>query len=196
MLLSFIIILGVNAFTQTAQGQVSYKISEGSKITVAGTSNIHDWTMLANTFSCEGTFKIKNGQVQDLTSLTFTLPVTNLKSKENLMDTRAYKALKAEKFNKIIFKLTDATVSQKTIKAKGNLTIAGVTNELSIQAAYILNDDGSITLTSSEPIKMSDYGMKAPSFMLGALRTGNEVTIDILLKLKASNLITQAISTK
>lgn len=196
MLLSFLIILGIGAFVQTAQGQIPYKIAEGSKITVSGTSNLHDWTMLANNFTCEAIFKMKSGQVQDLNSLNFILPVTNLKSKETLMDTRAYKALKADKFNQITFKLTDAMVVQKTIKATGNLTIAGITQQITIQGAYSLNNEGTITLTGNEPVKMSDYGMKAPSFMLGALRTGNEVTIDILLKLKASNLVTQAISTK
>lgn len=196
MLLSFTIILSISAFTQTTNGQVPYKISEGSKITVSGTSNLHDWTMLASDFLCNANFKIKSSQVQDLSSMSFTLPVTNLKSKETLMNTRAYKALKSEQFSNITFKLTSATALQKTIKATGNLTIAGVTKEITIQGAYVMNNDDILILTGSEPIKLSDYNMKAPSFMLGALKVGNEVTIDVLLKLKRTNLLTQVTNTK
>jgi hypothetical protein len=197
-LLLFITIISSIAFTHTAQGQVSYKIAEGSKITVSGTSNLHDWTMLASNFLCEANLKVKSGQVQDLSSMSFTLPVTNLKSKEALMDTRAYKALKSEQFNKILFKLTDATIlsQQKTIKATGSLTIAGVTKEITIQGAYIISNDDILTLTGTQAIKLSDYSIKAPSFMLGALKVGNEVSIDIALKLKRTNLLTQVTNPK
>jgi polyisoprenoid-binding protein YceI len=73
---------------------------------------------------------------------------------------------------------------EKIINAVGDLTIGGVTNQVSLQAAYVLNADESITCTGTKSIKMSDYEIKAPSFMLGSLKTGNEVIIDILLKLK------------
>ena len=52
------------AFTQV-QGQ-SYKATAGSQIKVAGTSNLHDWTMLASNFSSEGNFIVKDGELQEL----------------------------------------------------------------------------------------------------------------------------------
>ncbi len=58
--------------------------------------------MLASNFTCEGNFKVKGGQLQDLHSLRFSLPVTHLKSKDKGMDTRAYKALKAKEYNKLL----------------------------------------------------------------------------------------------
>src|SRR6476620_4091272 len=88
-------------FAGTAQGQSTYKIIPGSQIKVFGTSNLHDWNMTASTFSCEGIFKVKEGILQDVSSLSFSVPVTNLKSKEDLMDTRAYKTLKSTEFSKI-----------------------------------------------------------------------------------------------
>ncbi|RZK73063.1 MAG: YceI family protein, partial [Pedobacter sp.] len=113
------------------QAQTPYKISSGSQIKVSGTSNLHDWTMIASTFTCEGSFAVSGTQLKDIKALSFVLPVKNLKSKESLMDTRAYKTLKEEQFNKITFKLIDATVNavQRTVNATGNLTISGVTNK-------------------------------------------------------------------
>jgi hypothetical protein len=174
------------AFTHKAKGQTLYKVMAGSQIKVSGTSNLHDWTMLASSFTGDGNFKVAGGHLQNIHALHFILPVLNLKSKEDLMDSRAYKALKERENHKITFKMTDATVvaKKKIINAKGDLTIGGVTNQVSLQAAYVLNADESITCTGTKSIKMSDYDIKAPSFMLGSLKTGDEVIIDILLKLK------------
>jgi polyisoprenoid-binding protein YceI len=185
--LILIAVLSTFGFSQKALAQTQYKIAQ-SQIKVAGSSNLHDWTMAATAFTCEGTFVVKNGQLQDLSALSFTLPISNLKSKEDLMDERAYKALNAEKYPKITFKLTDAVVStqSKTIKATGNLTIAGATKLIAIQANYVVNSDESITIKAIEPVKMSDYKIKAPTFMLGALKVGDNVNIDINLKLTKS----------
>ena len=179
---SLIIILLCNAVTYA---QTPFKNVAGSVITVKGTSNIHDWTMQASSFSCDGSFILKGDQLQDIKTLNFVLPVVNLKAKEDLMTTRAHKALKAEEFSKITFKLTDATVvpGQKIIKVTGNLTIAGATNPISLQANYSVNGD-ELTCKGSKSIKMSDFKLKAPSFMMGAMKTGDEVTIDFTLKLK------------
>ncbi len=187
--LSFITVLtlfSVAFFSPKAYSQTSYKIVTTSQIKVLGTSNLHDWEMKAESFTCEGNFTVKGGVLKDISSLSFTLPVTNLKSKESLMDKRAYKALKSQEFSKITFKLTDAAVntSQKTIAISGNLSIAGVTNLINLQSSYVVNADESITCKGSKNIKMSDFKIKAPSFMLGALKTGDALTIEVLLKLK------------
>lgn len=189
--LALIIVLGVLVFTQTVQAQTSYRITEGTQVKVSGTSNLHDWTMLSKSFTCDAQFLLKGGVLQDISTLNFSLPVTNLKSKEDLMDTRAYKTLKAEQFSKITFKLLHGTVvpQLKMINAVGNLTIAGVTNKITLQTTYVINADETITCKGTKLVKMSDFKIKAPSFMLGALKTGNEVSIDLLLKFKQTNTI-------
>ena len=178
-MVSLLIVLSVPAFSQT-----HYKLITNSQIKVSGTSSMHNWVMKAANFECDGDFVMKDDVLQDISSLSFALPVTNLKSKKKLMDTRTYTTLKAKTYKNITFKLSDATVSKpkKTITATGDLNISGVTNRVTIQASYILNNDNSLTFTGSKLIKMSDYGIKAPSFMMGTLTTGNEVTIDITLK--------------
>lgn len=178
-----IALMCITAFT-TANAQ-TYKVAAGSNIKVTGTSNLHDWEMNAKTFTADASIVVKGDAIQDINSLNFTLPVKNLKSKESLMDTRAYKTLNEEKFDKITFKLTEATVvpGQKVVKVTGNLTISGVTNLVTIQSAYVMNADESITFKGSRKMKMSDFKIKAPSFMMGALKTGDAITIDIQLKL-------------
>jgi len=181
----FIVAIALTASAFTLGDQTAFKSVAGSHIVVKGTSNLHDWSMTATNLTCEGTFTLKDDQLQDITALTFTLPVQSLKSKEDLMNTRAYKALKAEQFNKVTFKLSDATVlpQQKVIKANGNLSIAGVTKQVSLQTNYTVNGN-ELNCKGTKVIKMSDFNIKAPSFMMGALKTGDEVSIEIALKLK------------
>ena len=171
---------------QTVIAQSIYKVSPNSTIKVIGTSNIHDWEMKANAFTCEGNFELKSNQLVDLKSLSFSLPITNLKSKESLLNSRAYKALKAEEFSKITFKLTTATVvpAQKLIKSTGNLTIGGVTNVVTLNSVYTINVDKSLTCKGSKDLKMTDFKIKPPVFMLGALKTADAITIDYVLNLK------------
>lgn len=193
MLRTCFMMLGMLLFAVETQAQTSYKITNGSQIKVLGTSNLHDWNMTASTFTLEGIFKVRDREVLDIKSLSFSLPVSNLKSKDDLMDTRAYKTLKAAEFNKISFKLNDAALMpQHKLKATGSLTIGGVTNEVVIMSTYVVNSDDTITLKGSKAIKMSDHKIKVPSFMMGALKTGNDVTIEFILKLKKqNNTITQ-----
>ena len=184
------IILLISGFVSGLQAQTSFKLIEGSQIKVSGTSNIHDWSMLSKNLSSDANFIVKNEILQEISSLNFSLPVASLKSKDDLMDTRAHKTLKAAQFNKISFKLTEATVvpQKKIVNVVGNLTFAGVTNKIVLQTTYILNADETITYKGTKVIKMSDFKIKAPSFMLGALKTGNEVSIDLFLKFKKSNI--------
>ena len=167
----------------TTQAQ-TYKAVAGSSIKVLGTSNLHDWQMLAQSFAAEAQLSIKNNQVQDISSLSFSLPVKNLKAKEDLMNSRAYKAMKEDKFPTISFKLASAELSQSAVKATGALTIAGVTKQVALQGKVTENADGSVTVSGSRKIKISDFGITPPSFMLGALKVGDEVTIEYTLKLK------------
>lgn len=177
---ALVILLG---FSVNAMAQTPYHLAEGSQVTVAGSSNIHDWNMTSKSFTCDANVTIKGDQVSDITALTAAITVTTLKSKDKSLDSRAYKALEAEKYKTINFKLTDATVTGKTIKATGNLTISGNTVPVTIVSTYTVSG-GIITIKGTQKIKFSQFKLKAPSFMLGAMKVTDDLTIDLLVKLK------------
>jgi polyisoprenoid-binding protein YceI len=70
------------------------------------------------------------------------------------------------------------------IKAHGNLTIAGVTIAVKMDVYCRVNNDSTITCTGSEKLKMSDYKIHPPSFMMGAMKTGDAITLDFILVYK------------
>ena len=173
------------------RAQNAYRVSDPD-IKVLGTSNLHKWSMEAKDVSCSAKFGFGPGAgvlPQSLTELDLVIPVHNLKSGESLLDSRAYSAMKADKFGTITFTSTSAVIvpgqnNQFQVKSTGNMTIAGASQPVVLTVACQVNADGSIVCNGSQQLKMTDYQIKPPSFMLGALKTGDLLNINFSLTLK------------
>ena len=172
---------------QCLSAQQVYKILAAKDIDMklSGTSTLHNWVMKAQTFTGEAqfVFNVDNiSQLKSIKSLSFNLIVTDLKSGEKGLDKNAYKALKTDLYKDILYKLTSAAVMPKKdgkylIKAQGELTIAGVTKVVTMDVFAVINKDGSITCKGSNKLKMTDYKVKPPKFMLGTMKTGDDITL-------------------
>lgn len=186
-------IVGLSAFSGNySKGPKNSEISQQADITVNGTSNLHDWTMVARHISCSVKFNFlpaDDNLPHTLTELSLSVPVVDLKSGKSSMDSRAYSALKSKQYSHIVFVLTSATIipEQKDkfrIKTTGNLSIAGVTKKITLDVGCKLDIGGTITCNGSEKLKMTDYQIKPPVYMLGALKTGDELTIGFAVTVK------------
>ena len=184
MALSFVLVIGT---TQLIYAQTKYKIQETKDIDMklSGTSTLHNWTMETQTFTGEAQFGFKSGNVQlnSIKSLSFNLNVKDLKSGEKGLDKNAYKALKTDQYKDIVYKLSSAVIMPEKegrylIKTRGNLSIAGVTKDVTMDVYAVVNKDGSITCTGSDKLLMTDYQVKPPKFMLGAMKTGDAITLN------------------
>jgi polyisoprenoid-binding protein YceI len=189
-----LIVISFLGLTRMLSAQVVYSIkdSKDAEIKVKGSSTLHDWTMQATGFAGEAQVTLQpsgGNQLQTLKTIYVTVPVKNLKSNESSMDDNAYETLKADKYANIIYKMTyDSIVvlpkNKYQIKAVGDLYIAGAVKAITMTVDGQMNDDGSITFTGSQKLKLTDFGIKRPSFMLGAMKVGDDLNIDFTLKLK------------
>ncbi len=187
-------VISVVAFGMVLSAQSVYKIDDAkdNDIKLSGTSTFHNWAMNAQTFTSEVRFGFNPGNSSQITavkSLVFSLETKALKSGENGLDKNAYKALKTDQYNTISYKLTTAKVVSKAgnkylVKTQGYLTIAGVAKLVKIDVYCVVNSDGSITCTGSDKLNMSDYNVKPPSFMFGAMKTGNAIVLDFTFDYK------------
>jgi len=124
-----------------------------------------------------------NDNILGLTALKFTIEAESLKSGKSAMDKNAYKALKTGSAKNISFVLSSATVSRQNattfqINTLGKLTVAGTTRETNIVVDVTFNQaDKSFTATGTKKIKMTEYNVKPPSFMMGAVKTGDDISI-------------------
>ena len=103
-------------------------------------------------------------------------------AQEAAMDKLMADALKAKTHPEIRFEMTSATPRSTNgnafvLETKGKLTIAGVTRDVAFDVQGSRNADGRYTLVGQAPIKMSDYGIKPPTAMMGTIKTGNDVKV-------------------
>jgi polyisoprenoid-binding protein YceI len=158
----------------------STKKSFSYDITLLGNSNIHKWTMKSHGSNLEANFNLdpSTKQLEGIQPLTFNMPVKSLKSDENLLNSRAYDALKADKFPNIVFKLLSATPSGSQMTMKGQLTISGNTRDITLVANSQKAADGSYILSGTKNIKFSEFGLSAPKYMMGVMKVYDDLTIN------------------
>ena len=176
-------------YSNILNAQSIYKIgaSKSNDMKMSGTSTLHDWSMSAKNFTGAAEFSFKPGNNNELVAiklLTFSLPVANLKSGEAGLDKNAWKALKSDQYKQIVYQLISATVTpdkdnKYLLKTRGNLTITGVTKEISMQVYGAVSKDGElVSFNGTYKLNMTDYGIKRPTFMLGAMKTGDALTFN------------------
>ena len=148
------------------------KISSNNvKTTVAGTSTLHDWTMTSTSGTFSGT--VSGNSINDV---KYTMGSKTLKSGKGAMDTNAYKAMQADKYPNITFSATSVNVGKGTLS--GKLTVGNVTKSVSFPVT-VAKTGTSYTITGTESIKMTDYGVKPPSFMMNTVKTGDDIKITV-----------------
>lgn len=163
------IVLGLGLLSGMAFGQ---KISSNNvRTVVSGTSTLHNWEMTSAT----GTFSgmVSGNSIQDV---QYVMNVKTLKSGKGAMDSNAYKALKADKHPNITFTASSVNIGKGTMT--GKLTVTDVTKTINVPV-NITKNGNSYTVWGTLTIKMTDYGVTPPSFMMNTVKTGNEITITV-----------------
>ena len=81
------------------------------KLSIKGTSTMHDWSSTATNVTVQGDFVINNGIIEKVTGGNVNVVTTSIKSDKNsgLMDSRTHEALKAEKNPNITYAVTKVT---------------------------------------------------------------------------------------
>lgn len=149
--------------------QESHTLSPESKLTISGTSTVHDWEVTVNSFV--GSLTAQGDQIKDL---KIEVPVTNIKSERGpTMDNKMYAALKAEAHPNIYFSL-DGVTDNKVVT--GVLTIAGVEKEVEI-VVNTKQEEKKTSVSGAHEIVLQDYGMEPPTAMFGQIVVGESVTV-------------------
>jgi polyisoprenoid-binding protein YceI len=161
--------------------QAPYKIKT-SKMTVAGTSSLHEWESEVTQVEWTGSFDVENNMLKAIKDVTVKIPVTSIKStKGKIMDNKTYDAFEYEKNPHILFRLTDAkitgTAANLVINANGTLTMKGVTKNITLTVTGKLLANGDLQLTGTRKLNMKDFTMEPPTAMMGAIKVGEEVTV-------------------
>ncbi len=168
-------------FTITsATAQESYTVnSETSTILIKGTSSVHDWESTVEEFTGTGSLIITDGELKSLENLSISVNAESIKSGKRVMDNKTKDALDTKKHPQITFDFISVEeITEDTVWVQGNLSLAGSTQKIILKGVYQLEEDGSLSVSGVQPIDMEDYGIKPPTAMLGALKTGKDVDVE------------------
>lgn len=184
-----------------------------SKVLVQGTSSLHDWEMkgkiLGGFVEFAGPVDFDTNQAA-LTALKdgvlpataqAIIPVRSIKSeaevKPEYMEGLMQEAMKEKNFSRIEYRVTELKLKLPHAKgaafefdAKGDLAIAGVTNQVSFPVTITPVGADKIMISGEAKLKMTAFKVPppAPDFGMGLMKCGDDIKIVfdwVLAKAKA-----------
>jgi len=117
------------------------------------------------------------------------VPAARLDCANGTMNEHMLKAIKAKEHGQIVFRVASYDVTrggdgvQGTLT--GTLTLGGVQKPVSVTATGREAGTGTLRVVGAHELKMSDYGLRAPTLMLGTMKVGDRVKVGFDLLLKA-----------
>lgn len=164
------------ALSLQVNAQRNYTIAR-STFEVAGTSNVHDWSMKSSEGNGIANLTVIDSKLADINNLTITLLAESLKSTKTSMDDVAYETLDTKTYKNIKYVLKSAAkVNETTWNLTGTYTVAGISKELKT-VVNVTSVNGSFILKGSNQITFADFGMSAPTAALGVVRAGKDLTL-------------------
>lgn len=180
-----IVLFAFAAFVRASSEELTYRNHEDSRIAVSGFSNLDNWKMETNSLQCDGSFIFLDGELEDISSLTFSTLVKSLKSNHTEMDSIVHETLSARGAKEITFVQTQQMVlpRMKMVNIIGNLTIANLTRRVDLQLGYTMDKDKALHFKGLKKIDLNEFGITRSHPLLKALKFDNQVMIQIEMTL-------------
>jgi RNA polymerase sigma factor (sigma-70 family) len=197
--------------------RIRFYSTSGGKLRIEGTTAVADWqvegTLIGGFLEVDAEFPNERGQrarlgAYDAFADVFVM-VRSLKSVDTTghpysdrMDEVMYQLLRSAQNPKIFFHLTEFLLKETAkdrespylFETKGNLDIAGVTNQIAFPATVLPLTRKKLKISGSLKVKLTDFGIEPPSIGLSSdvIRVGDEVkvTFDWMLAQRDSSSAT------
>lgn len=182
-LLRTIFALALIFTASTIFAQTSYRqAAEGNKIHIIGTSNLHDWELKSENLKCKADLYVENGEITGIKKIVVTMNAQTLKSSKSGLDKNAYRTMSvSDDYPLISFIAFDMGPNGE---ASGIMQIAGSEEiEMDLPFTYEFKE-GKLYITSNNEVTFTQFGLKAPSIMAGAIKTAEDVELKISIVLE------------
>jgi polyisoprenoid-binding protein YceI len=190
--LGCVLAMGLYAVLPTAATQRETSVSSlrlaSSRVSIAGTSNIHPYTAsttaarIVRLQLASGAITVNQWEAMftpgAIEAFEMSIPVTTLSSPKDGLDKNMHKALKAMEHPDITFRFVrfESAAAPDALRAVGILRIAGVERDVTLQVKT-QRDDSTLTVSGETQLLMTDFGITPPKAMLGMLKTDPKVTV-------------------
>jgi polyisoprenoid-binding protein YceI len=163
----------------------------GSHVRVAGTSNVRSWR--CETSQVQGTIETATNGLpavgdagRAVKTAEVTIPVASLDCANGTMNNHLRHAMKAEENPNIRFRLPVGGLTvgaDGRARLSGTLEINGQTKPAAVDAT-VTAVQGGLRVAGTYGLKMTDFGVRPPTVMMGAFRVADPVTVnfDVIVK--------------
>jgi polyisoprenoid-binding protein YceI len=165
-----------------------------SRLWVDGTSTVRDFTCTAGAMEADVATNGSNAAAalsageKAITSVAFRVPAARLDCRNGQMNEHMRKALKADANPTIAFELVsyDVLDAAGTTRAKlaGTLSLGGVTKPVSIDVDLVKEGAAGLRVKGGYDLRMTEFGLKPPSLMMGTMKVHEMVKVNFDLVLK------------
>lgn len=168
---------------------VRLQLQPGSEISFTGTSTLHGFSCKTTQFDAQ--LSVDPEYATNLADLArpigvvnVTIPASSLDCGNKGLQNNMLKALKADQHATITFRLdtydieaATRTETAFTAQAVGVLRIAGRERPIQLRVRGERHPDGTVRAWGERDLLMSDFGIRPPTMMLGAVKTGDRVVV-------------------
>ena len=164
-----------------------------SRIWIDGKSTVRRFSCKAPVFSVDvdaapGAVAAVLAGTKAVQTVTVTVPAEKLDCGNGTMNEHMLKALKAKDAPTIEFKLSAYDVAKSAAGVQGTLngtlTLGGQTRPISLEAQAEPAPNGTLHVTGAAQIRMTQFGLKPPSLMMGTMKVDENITVNFDLFLK------------
>ncbi len=174
------------AFISAMEKQHFYRRASGSQIIVTGFSTVTPWKLKAQDFTCEASLQIKDNALQEISGLSFSLPIKQLESRDPHVKLLMNDVFQLNEVEAISFKQSRQMVLpiMQKVHMIGYLTMGKTSQRIDLQMDYVMHEDKTISFKGVKTIKLSDFNIHIPEdTTLGVIKAKDEVKIEILINL-------------
>ncbi len=172
----------------------AFVLAPGSRLSLEGNSTLHRWSAEATRLVARVDLAAAPGAgLREIAlapgvarEIELRVPFSGLKSGEGQLDEKLMAAVKADRFPEAVLRSTgyDGRAEEHALSLvlQGSLSVAGVEKAVEVAARVVLSSGGA-RVTGEHSLKMTDFGVKPPVLLFGALRAADAVVVRWDLKL-------------
>jgi polyisoprenoid-binding protein YceI len=177
-----------------APADVPLALQPQSRLWVDGTSTVRAFTCKAGALEAEvdaapNAIAGVLGGDRAVKRVEFRVPAEKLECGNGTMNEHMLKALRAKEHKTIAFRVASYEVAKGAEGVSGALTgtlaLGGVEKTITVDASGRDAGGGALRVVGSYQLRMSDYGLKAPTLMFGTMKVGDAVKVGFDLVLRA-----------
>jgi polyisoprenoid-binding protein YceI len=165
-----------------------------SRLWVAGTSTVRAFQCQAGAFDA----KIESSGVdavgavlageKAVSTIEVTVPAEKLDCRNGTMNEHMRKALKAKEFPTVVFRAASYDLSRTgesvAVTLNGSLTLGGLEKPITVKAQAKPGPDGTLIVSGTREVRMTEFGLKPPTLMLGTMKVDEKITVGFEVVLK------------